>query len=164
MGQQKELFQGRSERWGGVRMTIFFTMVLLFSIPSLSVSQEPFEVIAPSIVSSPHPSLSLGEKGGARVRYGTASWYSETDPGINLHTANGEIFDDSALTCATWDDRFGTRLKVTNLANGQSVICRVNDRGPARRLNRVIDLTQAAFKQIADSRRGLIEVAVTKLS
>ena len=91
---------------------------------------------------------------------GIASWYSEKDPGINKHTANGEIFDDTALTCADWGHPFGTKLKVRNPANGKSVICRVNDRGPAKRLNRVIDLTRGAFRRIADPRKGLVKVTV----
>lgn len=99
----------------------------------------------------------------AKLSYGTASWYSETDPGINLHTANGEIFDDTQLTCASWHFPFGTYLKVINEGNGKSVVCRVNDRGPAKRLNRVIDLTKGAFSRIAPVRRGLIRVSVTPL-
>jgi rare lipoprotein A len=94
---------------------------------------------------------------------GIASWYSETDPYINIHTANGEVFDDSQMTCASWDYRFGTRLQVTNLANGRSVICRVNDRGPARRLGRLVDLTKAAFREVASLTLGLIDVSVTRL-
>src|SRR5688572_20885134 len=73
-------------------------------------------------------------------RQGVASWYSEQDPGINAQTASGEVFDDELPTCATWDFPFGTYLKVTNRFSGRSVICRVNDRGPARRLGRAIDL------------------------
>ena len=91
---------------------------------------------------------------------GTASWYSQDDPGILLTTANMEIFDDSELTCAVWDLPFNTILKVTNLENGKTVIVRVNDRGPARRLNRAIDLTKAAFSKIADLEKGLADVSV----
>jgi len=94
------------------------------------------------------------------VYYGLASWYSETDPGINLHTANGEIFDDTQLTCASWDFPFNTILEVTNLKNQKSVRCRINDRGPAKRLNRVVDLTKTAFRKIANPRRGLVDVSV----
>ena len=97
-------------------------------------------------------------------KVGTASWYSESDPFINLLTANGEIFDDSKLTCASWNYPFNTRLKVTNLENGKSIVCRVNDRGPAKRLNRAVDLTKAAFRQIADPRLGLIRVRVHPLT
>jgi len=91
---------------------------------------------------------------------GKASWYSQNDPGILLTTANMEKFDDSELTCAIWDLPFNTILKVTNLENGKSVLVRVNDRGPARRLNRAIDLTKQAFSKIADLEKGLADVSV----
>ena len=91
---------------------------------------------------------------------GIASWYSEDDPGILETTANMEHFDDSGLTCAIWDVPFNTILKVTNLENGKYVIVRVNDRGPAKRLDRTIDLTRATFSKIADLNKGLIEVSV----
>jgi len=91
---------------------------------------------------------------------GKASWYSQNDPGILLTTANMERFDDSELTCAIWDLPFNTILKVTNLENNKSVIVRVNDRGPARRLNRAIDLTKQAFSKIADLEKGLTEVSI----
>ena len=92
--------------------------------------------------------------------FGIASWYSESDPGINRNTANGEIFDDSQRTCASWNFPFDTLLRVTDLANGKSVVCRVNDRGPAKRLGRLIDLTQAAFREMAPLETGLISVKV----
>ena len=96
-----------------------------------------------------------------KILYGTASWYSESDPFINVYTANGEVFDDSQRTCASWDFAFNTSLKVTNLRNGKSVTCRVNDRGPSKRLHRLIDLTKSTFAKIADVRSGLIEVSVS---
>ncbi len=99
--------------------------------------------------------------------YGQSSWYSRTDPGIQKLTANNEIFDDRAMTCAIWDVDFGTWLKVTNRENGRSVIVRVNDRGPHPRFvrqGRVIDLTKTAFKQIASTQQGLIPVKVEKVS
>lgn len=94
------------------------------------------------------------------VSFGVASWYSESDPGINLQTASGEVFDDSKRTCASWYFPFGTLLRVTSLVSGQSVVCRVNDRGPAKRLGRLIDLTKASFRQIAPLRLGLVPVKV----
>lgn len=96
-------------------------------------------------------------------RLGIASWYSDKDPGVNLLTSSGEPFDDTKLTCATWDYPFDTLLKVTNLLNQKSILCRVNDRGPARRLNRKIDLSREAFDRIADLEQGLIPIAVTPL-
>ncbi len=91
---------------------------------------------------------------------GVCSWYSQDDPGINIYTANGEVFNDGAMTCAKWDVPFGTWFKITNIANGKFVLARTNDRGPARRLNRVIDLSKGAFAKIADLKLGLITVKV----
>ena len=96
----------------------------------------------------------------AEPSFGIASWYSESDPGINLTTANGEIFDDSQLTCASWDFPFGTYLRVTDLISGRSIVCRVNDLGPVKRLGRLIDLTRATFRKLAPLRLGLIKVKV----
>jgi rare lipoprotein A len=93
--------------------------------------------------------------------YGTASWYSQSDAGILPTTANRERFDDQQLTCAIWDMPFNTLLKVTNLENKKSVVVRVNDRGPAKRLvaqGRIIDLTKEAFAQIAELEKGLIRI------
>lgn len=97
---------------------------------------------------------------------GLASWYSENSPGIRKHTANNEIFDDEAMTCAMWGAPFDQRLKVTNLANGKSVVVRVNDRGPHPRFfqeGRIIDLTKAAFSQIAPTKNGLIRIRIEYL-
>ncbi len=105
--------------------------------------------------------FSFKEAGSSAVIIkGKASWYSQNDSGILLTTANMERFDDSELTCAIWDMPFNTILKVTNLENGKSVIVRVNDRGPAKRLNRTIDLTKQAFSKIADLDKGLADVSV----
>ncbi len=95
------------------------------------------------------------------VETGMASWYSRTDPGVIERTANNEIFDDQAFTCAKWDVPFHQRIKVTNIENGKSIVVRVNDRGPHRRLvneGRVIDLTKKAFSKIANPENGLINV------
>lgn len=98
---------------------------------------------------------------------GIASWYSQYDPGILKTTANMELFNHNDLTCAAWGLPFGTKLKVTNLENGRSVIVRVNDRGPAKRLvrsGRVVDLSKKAFSQIASLEEGLIKVNISVLS
>jgi rare lipoprotein A len=59
---------------------------------------------------------------------GKASWYGAFHHG--RRTASGEIFDMRALTAAHRTLPLGTRLRVTNLANGRAVDVRVNDRGP----------------------------------
>lgn len=95
----------------------------------------------------------------SRTRFGVASWYSKTDKNINERTASGERFNDRHKTCASWDYPFGTRLLVINGLNGKWVVCRVNDRGPAKHLNRQVDLTKSAFAKIANPKKGLIYIA-----
>ena len=68
----------------------------------------------------------------ARNSYlGKASYYTERDNWLNGHnkTANGEIYNENALTCASNKHRMGTLLRVENIKNNKVVICRVNDRG-----------------------------------
>lgn len=98
----------------------------------------------------------------SEARIGIASWYSETDSHINERTASGEKFNDKIIACASWDYPFGEKLLVINALNGKWVVCRVNDRGPGKRLRRKIDLTKAAFKKIADQKTGLIPVMIIR--
>ena len=94
---------------------------------------------------------------------GYASWYSRKSPGVKATTANNEVFDDETMTCAIWGLPFDSKVRVTNLKNGKSVVLRVNDRGPHGRFflkGRIIDLTHGAFRKISDPGEGLIEVKV----
>lgn len=86
---------------------------------------------------------------------GKASFYGSEFNGRK--TANGEIYDETALTAAHRTLPFGTVLRVTNLRNGLSVIVRVNDRGPFHP-NRVIDLSKNAAEEI-----DLIQYGVTDI-
>ena len=92
----------------------------------------------------------------------TASYYGGGER-LNRHTANGEVFNWHKLTAAhrTWP--FGTRVRVTNLRNGQSVIVRINDRGPAAWTRRSIDLSYAAAKAIGMLRAGVVQVRIERL-
>jgi rare lipoprotein A len=92
-----------------------------------------------------------------RIKGGIASWYG---PGFHgRRTANGERFNQNALTAAHKTLPFGTKVKVTNLRNGQSVVVRINDRGPFTR-GRVIDLSSAAAKVIGIKGSGVGNVAL----
>ena len=98
-----------------------------------------------------------------KIKFGFASWYGSGNPdeGLNLFTADGNIFNPYALTCATRHYPFGTLLKVINLENKKSVIVKVNDRGPADWLpERKIDLSKEAFSDIANLNEGLIPVII----
>lgn len=97
----------------------------------------------------------------------TASWYStescRREGTSGVWTASGERFHDSALTCAMRSRDFGKYYRVTNIANGKSVVVRHNDFGPNKKLwkkGRRIDLSKGAFKKIADLRTGVIEVTI----
>lgn len=72
-------------------------------------------------------------------------------------TASGERFNQAALTGAHRTLPFGTRVRVTNVANAKSVTVRINDRGPFVE-GRVIDLSRAAFSRIGNLASGIIEV------
>ena len=81
-----------------------------------------------------------------------ASYYDQGET-----TANGEPFDPDGLTAAHKTFAFNTRVKVTNAANGKSVIVRINDRGPFVD-GRCLDLARGAFEQIASLGAGVITV------
>jgi len=72
-------------------------------------------------------------------------------------TASGGLFDQSAFTAAHRTLPFGTKVKITNVRNGKSVIVRINDRGPFVR-GRIIDLSRSAFSQIGNTSAGVIDV------
>ena len=79
------------------------------------------------------------------VEVGIASWYG---PGYDgKRTSSGERFDQDELTAAHASWRFGTRVRVTFLTTGRSVVVRINDRFPNHK-GRVIDLSRAAARQI----------------
>ncbi|MES2813160.1 MAG: septal ring lytic transglycosylase RlpA family protein [Bacteroidota bacterium] len=80
-----------------------------------------------------------------------ASYYSNKFNG--RRTASGERFDNKKLTAAHRKLAFGTKVRVTNVRNGRSVIVKINDRGPHVR-NREIDLSRKAFMYLATNKGG----------
>jgi rare lipoprotein A len=84
--------------------------------------------------------------------YGLASFYSE-----GTRTASGEQFNPNALTAAHPNLPFGTKLRVTDVATGRSVIVRVNDRGPFVP-GRVVDVSYSAAASLGIIGRGTAKV------
>jgi rare lipoprotein A len=84
--------------------------------------------------------------------YGLASFYGE-----GSETASGEKFDPKGLTAAHPTLPFGTRLRVTNVSNGRSVIVRINDRGPFV-AGRTVDVSSSAAERIGIVERGVAKV------
>ena len=89
-----------------------------------------------------------------------ASYYGKEMSG--RRTANGERFNPAGLTAAHRSLPFGTKLKVTNLRNGKTVVVRVSDRGPFAR-GRVIDLSYGAASAIGMVGLGTARVKIARL-
>lgn len=90
---------------------------------------------------------------------GRASWYGKKFHGY--HTSNGEIYDMYAMTAAHKTLPIPSYVRVTNTANGKSVVVRVNDRGPFHS-DRIIDLSYAAAQRIGilGAGTGAVEVEI----
>jgi rare lipoprotein A len=93
----------------------------------------------------------------AEAQTGMASYYKS-----GKRTANGERFNPMGYTAAHRSLRFGTKVRVTNLRTGRSVIVRINDRGPFIR-GRIIDLSYGAARAVGLHRSGVAKVRVTIL-
>jgi len=96
----------------------------------------------------------------AQIQTGKASFYADKFEGSP--TASGEKYRHSKLTAAHKTLPFGTKVKVTNTANNQSVEVVINDRGPWVE-NRVIDLSKSAAEKLGFIHQGLAEVRVEVL-
>jgi rare lipoprotein A len=91
------------------------------------------------------------------IQTGKASWYGDAHHGRK--TASGETFDMNALTAAHRTLPLGTRVLVTNLANGRSIEVRINDRGPLVS-DRIIDLSFAAARALGGVGAGVFRVRI----
>ncbi len=95
------------------------------------------------------------------VMSGMASWYG---PGFDgNYSASGEVFNASELTAAHLTLPFGTLVRVVNMDNNQSVVVRINDRGPYMH-DRVIDISTAAANVIGLISSGVAPVRLEVLS
>jgi rare lipoprotein A len=123
-------------------------------------SEEQAEAPPPKAV-QPKPDTSTAKKSPAAPatlpQTGEASWYGAQHHGRK--TASGAVFDQGALTAAHPTLPFGTRVRVTNLANERAVEVEINDRGPFVG-NRIIDLSQAAAKSIGMIGSGTANVRI----
>jgi rare lipoprotein A len=98
---------------------------------------------------------SLPSTEASAAQCGRASWYK-----MGHTTASGEPMNARALAAAHRSLPFGTKVLVENLANGRSVIVRINDRGPYAG-GRVIDVTQGAAEMLGMIRSGTAQVKLT---
>lgn len=127
---------------------VFSAMIIMSSAPAkgemrFNINQEILQITNP--------------KGNGQV--GKASFYGGKSHN-GKKTASGERFNKNDMTCAHMSLPFGTKLRVTNLKTNKSVIVKVNDRGNFRKYNRVIDLSEGAFKKIASLEQGVVKVKI----
>ena len=129
-------------------------------LPALA-NYSPKQVLKTILLSA---SLAFGALAPAAVEAGsscgTASFYG---PGFHGNlTASGERFNSQAMTAAHRSLPFGSRVRVTNQANGRSVVIKINDDGPHYG-NRIIDLSEGAFARIASTGQGLASVCISRV-
>ena len=91
------------------------------------------------------------------TQIGLASWYGP--PYAGRKGADGKVYDQNAMTAAHLTLPMGTMVRVTNLANNESVVVRITDRGPFVH-GRIIDLSLAAAKATGVYRAGVAKVRV----
>ncbi len=92
---------------------------------------------------------------------GFASFYAPEFHGRS--TASGERYDSEGLSAAHRTLPFGTRVRVTNLKNGRSVVVTITDRGPFRR-GRIVDVSRRAARDLGFLRAGVARVRLEVLS
>jgi rare lipoprotein A len=101
-----------------------------------------------ALTPAPHPVRPQGSSSR-----GVASFYDDE----GTLTANGETFNPNAMTAAHPSLPFGTKLRVTNVTNGRSVVVRINDRGPFVP-GRVVDVSVAAAEKLGMTDPGTAKV------
>ena len=117
-------------------------------------------MLSPLITSlTPHLSTLTSYMNAQGVQRGKASFYAKKFSGRK--TASGERLHHDSLTCAHRTYPFGTQLKVTNPANGNTVIVRVTDRGPYVK-GRIIDLSVRAARELGIISQGIAPVIVER--
>jgi rare lipoprotein A len=119
--------------------------------PAPSVAAPAAPAVAPAAMPVAPPVV----KATTSVESGKIAWYGKKFAGHR--TASGEAYNPDAMTMAHKTLPFGTRVKVTNLANKKSVTLRVNDRGPTQP-NRIVDVSRTAAQRLGFVRAGLTEV------
>jgi rare lipoprotein A len=129
-----------------------------FGMASAQTSPSPATPVvappAPAVAPAAAPVAPAAVKAATSVESGKIAWYGKKFAG--RRTASGEAYNPDAMTMAHKTLPFGTRVKVTNLANQKSVTLRVNDRGPTQ-ADRIGDVSLAAARQLGMVRTGVTD-------
>lgn len=132
-----------------------FNDLMTNDVPATMSSPDCFPVETARTTDPGSPAHHAGRTAGA----GLATWYG---PGFTgRRTASGEHFNPNAMTAAHRSLPFGTRVEVTDVATGRSVVVRINDRGPHRR-GAVIDLSRGSARALGIG--GMARVRLVSLS
>lgn len=122
----------------------YLLLVCGLVLPAAALSHRSHKALAPATALS-----------YTTVLRGRASWYGQEHQG--MRTSSGERFNRFKYTCAHKTLPFGTRLRVTNVRTGKSVVVRVSDRGPFRH-QRILDLAEAAARPLGIVSQGAATV------
>ncbi len=95
------------------------------------------------------------------VQTGIASYYHDSLHGNK--TASGQVYDKTRLSAAHKTLPLGSKVRVTDVKTGKSIVVRVNDRGPFVK-GRIIDLSRRAAKELGIVKRGIAKVKMEVLS
>ncbi len=144
-----------------ILIVAFLAILVGFTIVKTDVIKPAAPVVNASSIAENESLVETSAISYIDKGYMTASWYGPRFHG--KETANGEIYNQMAFTAAHKYLRFGTLLKITNPRNDQSVIVRINDRGPYIG-GRQLDLSKAAALQLGMMKRGVLKVKVEQLS
>ena len=146
---------------------VFGALALVAVLGSIALHEpEVAEVPRAAAVAAPDTEVTAAEPKAQEVAAqpigtGKASYYG---PGLAGNpTASGEPFDPKVLTAAHRTLPFGSRVRVTNAANGASVVVRINDRGPFAK-RRIIDVSRAAARRLGMIEQGIATVHLELLS
>lgn len=138
------------------KANVFITNVHLPSAQSEKSEKSEKNASSDRLISASKKKTETTYAAGTVFQSGVASYYG---PGFHgRRTANGERFNQFAMTAAHRTLPMGTRVKVTNTRNGRSVVVRINDRGPFAH-GRVIDLSTASARAIGISGVGRVQLA-----
>jgi len=126
-------------------------------MPKLSLTTGALALL----ILSSSPLLAADKVASGHTESGVASYYHDRFHGRT--TANGERFDQGAYSAAHKTLPLGTRVRVTRLDSGKSLVVRINDRGPFKK-GRIIDLSRRAARDLGMIQEGLTKVKVEVIS
>ena len=151
---------------GLLALSIITTVAPVDAATKHSTEKHSIQHVAHKKVKHKHYKHRLRIAHGENNMLGIASWYGyESGPRYRRRpkTANGEYFSPKEMTAAHKSLPFGTIVEVTNLANKETVLVRINDRGPFVK-GRVIDLSRAAANAIGIKGVQKVSLAIKSFS